>query len=76
MFINITIKQNDDQCDIIIDSEQIINEGLAILRKSGKLPKGTATNYYHSLLNQRLVSAHKTFNDEKIFDGDMLITVD
>ncbi|MCL1873210.1 MAG: hypothetical protein FWF85_03745 [Clostridiales bacterium] len=74
MFINLTIETLDGRQDIRIDSEQKIGSGLFILRQSGKLPSGPAPDYFHSLLNQNLVSAFKTFQEEGIFDGDVLRT--
>ena len=75
MFITITIETADGQADIRIDSEQKISEGLAVLRQSGKLPKGVAPAYFRSRLNQNLVSAYKTFTEERIFDGDILTEI-
>ena len=72
MFINITIKSNEQTFDIRIDSQQKIKNALAILRQSGKLPQGETPDYMHSMLAQSLVSTHKTFAEEGIFDGDKL----
>jgi len=75
MFINITIETDGNRRDIRIDSEQKIKESLAVLRQSGKLPMGTAPDYFRSRLNQRPVSAYKTFSEEGIFDGDVLSAI-
>jgi len=75
MFINITIESDGNRRDIRIDSEQKIKEGLAVLRQSGKLPFGTAPDYFRSRLNQRPVSAYRTFAEEEIFDGDVLTAI-
>ena len=75
MFINLTIETDGKRCDIRIDSEQKISEGLAVLRQSSKLPMGITPDYFHSRLNQRTVSAHKTFSEEKVFDGDVLAAI-
>jgi len=75
LFINITIEANAKREDIRIDSEQKIGEGLAVLRQSGKLPGGAAPNYFHSHLNQNLVSAYMTFTEQQIFDGDILSAI-
>ena len=61
--------------DIRIDSEQKIKSALDVLRQRGKLPMGTTPDYFRSMLNQNLVSAHKTFAEENIFDGDKLVTI-
>ena len=75
MFINITIEVDGNRRDIRIDSEQKIKEGLAVLRQSNKLPFGSSPDYFHSRLNQRPVSAHKTFAEEGVFDGDILSVI-
>ena len=75
MFINITMEADGNRWDIRIDSEQKIKEGLAVLRQRGKLPMGATPDYFHSRLNQRLVSAYKSFAEEEVFDGDILSAV-
>ena len=75
MFISITIELGGQRRDIMIDSEQKISEGLAVLRQSGKLPMGMSPDYFKSMQNQRLVSAYKTFEEEEIFDGDILSVI-
>ena len=75
MFINVTIEAGKQRQDIRIDSEQKIGEGLAVLRQSGKLPGGPVPDYFHSRLNQNLVSAFMTFSEENIFDGDLLYAI-
>ena len=75
MFINITLVTEGLSRDIIIDSQQKISEALTVLRQSGKLPMGQSPEYYRSLLNERLVSAYKTFAEESIFDGDILTAI-
>jgi len=59
----------------MIDSEQKISEGLMVLRQSGKLPMGYSPDYFRSSQNQRLVSAYKTFEEEEVFDGDILTVI-
>jgi hypothetical protein len=75
VFISITIEADGIRRDIKIDSEQKVGEGLLVLRQSGKLPLGIAPDYFRSRLNQRPVSAYKTFSEERIFDGDVLSVV-
>ena len=75
MFISVTIEAGDIKRDIRIDSEQKIGEGLAVLMQSGKIPNGPAPDYFHSRLNQKPVSAYRTFAEEQIFDGDILSIV-
>jgi len=75
MFINITIQSGGNKLDIRIDSEQKIKNALSVLRQSGKLPPGKTLDYFRSMLNQNLVSVHKTFAEEDIFDGDKLVAI-
>jgi len=75
MQINITIEADKTRRDIRIDSEQKIKEGLSVLRQSGKLPMGIEPDYFRSRLNQKPVSAHKTFSEEGVFDGDILSVI-
>jgi len=72
MFINLTLEVNGTRRDIRIDSDQKIKESLNVLRQSGKLPMGITPDYFHSRINQRTVSAYKTFREEGVFDGDVL----
>ncbi|MCL2820417.1 MAG: hypothetical protein FWD38_06250 [Oscillospiraceae bacterium] len=46
--------------------------GLIVLRESGKFSGGETPAYYRSKQVEKLVSAYKTFNDEAIYDGDVL----
>ncbi len=72
MFINVTIETLAGRQDIRIDSEQRIGEGL----HSGKFGRGSVPDYFSSLLNERLVSAFRTFADEQVFDGDVLSAIE
>jgi len=76
MFIEITIKTEAGQADIRIDSNQKINEGLHILNQRGILKAKVAPDYFRSAMNQNLVSAYKTFEEENIFDGDILTAIE
>ncbi len=76
MFINVTIETLAGRQDIRIDSEQRIGEGLAVLRHSGKFGRGSVPDYFASRLNERLVSAFRTFADEQVFDGDVLSAIE
>ena len=75
MFISLTIEINATEYDIRIDAKQIIIEALIILRQCGKLPVGANPDYFRSLLKQQLVSAHKTFSEEGVYDGDVLSAI-
>ena len=72
MFITITLKMPNGQRNIRIDSEQKINVALEVLRSSGKLLPGETPAFYRSKTGEKLVSAYKTFQEENIYDGDIL----
>ena len=76
MYITLTIETKDGKADIRIDSEQKISEGLKALRDSGKLPPGQSPDFFRSSVREALVSAYRTFKDEHIFDGDILVAID
>ena len=76
MFLTLTIETKSGSADIRIDSAQIVGQGLVVLRETGRLPSGPAPDYFRSHLNQTMVSAWKTFEDEKIFDGDILTAIE
>jgi len=75
MFIAITVKQGDISKDIRIDSEQKIGVCLKVLREAGKIPNGESPTYFRSGQCEKLVSAYKTFQDEGIYDGDVLTVI-
>jgi hypothetical protein len=75
MFINLTIALENKSYDIRIDSEQSIGSGLSVLRAANKLPYGKTPNYFHSKINEKPVSAYKTFSEELVFDGDLLTAI-
>ena len=76
MFITITLKIGDDKIDIRIDSEQKISVGLEVLRESGKMIGGKMPSYFRSKQRERLVSTYRTFQDEGIYDGDVLEAIE
>ena len=81
MFITLTIKTTNltapqSQADIRIDNQQKISQALQVLRESGKMPMGLNPDFFRSCIRECLVSAHKTFEEEAIFDGDILIAIE
>jgi len=75
MFINLTMEVNGTRRDIRIDSDQKIANAINVLRQSGKFPVDAMPDYFRSRLNQVAVSAHKTFAEESVFDGDVLTAI-
>jgi len=75
MFINLTMEVGGTRRDIRIDSGQKIANAINVLCQSGKLPMGSMPDYFRSRLNQTAVSAHKTFAEESVFDGDVLTAI-
>jgi len=72
MFINLTIEFAVVKCDIRIDEEQKIGDGVKVLQERGLLPVGYIPDYFRSHVRQKLVSAYRTFREEEIYDGDIL----
>lgn len=75
MFISFTLEVGEHRKDIRLDSEQKISEPLKVLRINGIFPNGAEPDYYRSLMNGRPVSAHMSFKEEGIFDGDVLTAI-
>jgi len=75
MFITITVKTHESSADIRIDSEQKVGMGLQVLREAGKLAQGEPPAYFRSKQGEKLVSAYKTFQDEAVYDGDILTAI-
>jgi len=49
--------------------------GLTVLRESGKMLPGSMPAYFRSKQSEKLVSAYKTFQEEAIYDGDVLTAI-
>jgi len=75
MFITITLEVGKQKADIRIDSEQKISMGLAILQEAGKIIPGNTPAYFRSKQSEKRVSTYKTFQDEAIYDGDVLTAI-
>ncbi|MCL2620926.1 MAG: hypothetical protein FWD97_08355 [Defluviitaleaceae bacterium] len=76
MFITLTIKTTANQADIRIDHQQKISEGLRVLRESGRMLPGQTPDFFRSCVKETLVSSYKTFKEEGVFDGDILIAIE
>jgi len=75
MYITITIKALNSQAHIRIDQQQKISQGLQTLRESGKMPPGPSPDFFRSCVRETLVSSYRTFKEEGIFDGDILVAI-
>ena len=75
MFITITIEASGEKVDVRIDSQQKIIEGYRILQDCKQLPEDSIPDYFRSHMNRTLVSKYKTFEEERIFEGDVLTAI-
>jgi len=75
MYITITVRLKDEEASLKIDNRQEILAALEILKESGRWTTNHRPAYYRSDMRERLVSAYKTFEEEKIYDGDRLTAV-
>lgn len=75
MYITITVQLGDEEASLKIDNRQEIQAAIEILRESGRWKTQLRPDYYRSDMRERMVSAYKTFEEEKIYDGDRLTAV-
>lgn len=72
MYITVTVKIKSIYYDIKIDRRQKIYVALEILKSSGNTSVQFIPAFYKSYQNQRIVSAYNTFEQSKIYSGDVL----
>lgn len=75
MYITITVQISDNAFDISIDAGQKISTAYNVLYESGYINSGKY-NWYRSGMRGCLVSAYRTFEEEQIFDGDILVAIE
>lgn len=72
MYITITVKIKSIDYDIKIDRRQKIYVALEMLKSSGNTSIQYIPTFYKSYQNQRIVSAYNTFEQSKVYSGDIL----
>lgn len=63
------------QYSLRIDNRQKISAALDILRETRRCRIKTSPSFYRSAMRECLVSAYKTYEEEQIFNGDLLTAV-
>jgi len=75
MFITISLAIEKERFDLQIDSKQQIKDILEVLNSSGKMSCAKIPDFFRSNILQRAVSSYKTFEEEKIYSGDILTAI-
>lgn len=73
MYITITLKINDKAYDLRVDKRQIIIEFLKIINESLNLNINISEiNFVKSITHKKQISTYFTFEESRIFTGDIL----
>jgi len=65
MHIDFTLQIDDKKIDLSMNSKQCI----------GEVTKDVLSDYYLSCMQQRMISAYKTLEEENIKNGDRLVAI-
>ncbi|MFZ2537352.1 MAG: hypothetical protein WAX04_00405 [Oscillospiraceae bacterium] len=74
MYITITMELGEKCFDVQIDDLQTLNNGVEILKTSGKY-MGHIVDFYRSRMQCGIVSGYQTFADAGICSGDVLTQI-
>lgn len=75
MYITITMKINDRSIDVRVDNRQTISDIYAVIKDREGLNNIPSPMFYKSFQNRKLISSLNTFEQEKIYSGDILDAV-
>lgn len=70
-----TFKAGQEEIDIRVDGRQTIGEVFSFLQERGNFLRvlgGEKKEYFYSPISEKMVSVYKTFQEEEIFDGELL----
>lgn len=70
--ISFTLDYMGSKVDLQLDEKQEIRNVLKVLSESGNIPPDKNWRWCKSMLQRRVISVYKTFEEEKIFTGDIL----
>ena len=70
--ISFTLDYMGTRIDLQLDEKQEIRNVLKVLSKSGNIPQEQNWRWCKSALQRRVISVYKTFEEEKIYTGDIL----
>jgi hypothetical protein len=72
MHIDFTLQIDDKKIDLSMNSKQCIGE---VTKDVLGIRKDLLSDYYLSCMQQRMISAYKTLEEENIKNGDRLVAV-
>lgn len=75
MYITVTLQIDDTEIDISMDEQQSLAACLQVLKDNYKVVSKEEPAFYRSVMQLRIVSAHKSLKEEDIANGDKLIAV-
>jgi uncharacterized ubiquitin-like protein YukD len=70
--ISFTLDYLGKKFDLQLDGKQEIQNVLKVLYESGNISYDQEWHWCKSVLQQRVISVYKTFDEEKIYTGDIL----
>lgn len=70
--IRFTLDFKGKTTDIQLDEKQSIINLIGVLKESGVISDKDEWSYCKSVLQRRVISVYKTFEEERIFTGDIL----
>ena len=70
--ITFTLANGDSYVDLMLDERREIRSMLTVLKEAGKIGGETENYVCRSLLQNRVISLYKTFEEEKIYSGDVI----
>lgn len=75
MYITLTMYFKNQSFDISVDSRQKIMAVYTTLYEAGRIKSSEVWDWYRSDAGKCMVSAHRTFEEEGIYSGDILTAV-
>lgn len=70
--IRFTLDFKGKTTDIQLDEKQSIINLIGVLKESGVIGDNEEWSYCKSILQRRVVSVYKTFEEERIYTGDII----
>lgn len=70
--ITFTLTNGESSIDLMLDEKREIGSLMTVLEEAGKISGLSCNVVCKSLLQNRIVSLYKTFEEEKIYSGDVI----
>lgn len=75
MYITLTVCFDEKQFNISVDSRQAIMAVYKTLYEAGRIKLLKIPDWYRSDAKECMVSAYRTFQEEKVYSGDILTAI-